>query len=75
MEHKVGRCVCVIGAGALGLVMIKNLLEQGLEVTALECNEYVGGLWHASATPEKVSALAGTRANTSKQTVRRALFV
>jgi hypothetical protein len=31
--------------GPLGIVAIKNLLEEGFEVTGFERNSYVGGLW------------------------------
>ncbi|KAM4059016.1 flavin-binding monooxygenase-like domain-containing protein [Hirsutella rhossiliensis] len=65
---QVGDRVCVIGAGALGLVAIKNLREQGLKVTAFERNEYFGGLWHVSQDPRQVSALVETVMNTSKET-------
>jgi dimethylaniline monooxygenase (N-oxide forming) len=61
--------VCVVGSGALGLVAMKNLMEQGLEVQAFEKNEYVGGIWHVSLDPSQTSALSGTRAQFSKQVV------
>lgn len=32
--------------GALGLVAVKNLMEEGFDVTGFDKNEYVGGLWH-----------------------------
>lgn len=32
--------------GALGLVAMKNMLEEGFRVTAFDRNPYVGGLWH-----------------------------
>jgi dimethylaniline monooxygenase (N-oxide forming) len=62
--------VCVVGAGALGLVAIKNLREQGLQVTAFEQNRHVGGTWHSSPDPTQIAALAGTRAYGSRYTVR-----
>ena len=37
--------VCVIGAGAGGLVAAKKLLDQGLEPVVFEKNEDVGGNW------------------------------
>eukprot|EP01134_Creolimax_fragrantissima_P006601 CFRG6601T1 len=39
------RRVCVIGAGAGGLVACKELVEQGLEVVVYESAECVGGTW------------------------------
>ena len=40
--------VCVIGAGPLGLLAIKNMKEEGFEVTAFERRSYVGGIWQPS---------------------------
>lgn len=31
--------------GALGLVALKNLLEEGFDATGIERNPYPGGLW------------------------------
>ncbi|WP_025272057.1 flavin-containing monooxygenase [Haloglycomyces albus] len=39
--------VCVIGAGACGLIAIKNLRENGFEVDCYERDTVVGGLWNA----------------------------
>jgi dimethylaniline monooxygenase (N-oxide forming) len=61
--------ICIVGSGALGLVAMKNLIEQGLEVQAFEKNEYVGGIWHVSQDPSQTSALLETRAQFSKQVV------
>lgn len=44
-----GPRVVVIGAGPLGLMAIKNLLEEGFDdVTCFEARPYVGGLWNYS---------------------------
>lgn len=32
--------------GALGLVAVKNLTEEGFDVVGFEKNHWVGGLWH-----------------------------
>jgi dimethylaniline monooxygenase (N-oxide forming) len=65
-----GKSVCVIGTGVLGLVAIKNLKEQGLEVTAFERNDGIGGTWNpASGKPDQVTATELTTSNTSKQVV------
>ncbi|CAM1508216.1 Fc.00g050640.m01.CDS01 [Cosmosporella sp. VM-42] len=66
LNKGIGNEVCVVGTGVLGLLAIKNLLEQDLQVTAFERNEYLGGTWHASQNPEQVSALPLTTANTSR---------
>jgi len=39
----------VIGAGPLGLLATKNLLEEGFDVTTYDKRSYVGGLWKHSA--------------------------
>ncbi|OHF03911.1 hypothetical protein CORC01_00773 [Colletotrichum orchidophilum] len=63
----VGNHVGIVGTGALGLLAMKNLKEQGLQVTAFEQNSYLGGLWHFSPKPDQVTALPMTSFNTSKQ--------
>lgn len=68
----VGDRVCVIGAGVLGLVAIKNFKEQGLRVTAFERHERLGGSWDLSQKTDQVTALQMTTANVSKQTVKAA---
>jgi dimethylaniline monooxygenase (N-oxide forming) len=66
----VGDRVCVIGSGMLGLLAIKNLTEQGLDVTALERNTHIGGNWHVSdMKTDQTSALPGTTSNQSKYVV------
>lgn len=62
-----GKAVAIVGAGALGLVATRNLIEEGFEVTTFERNSYVGGLWHANQDPDITSALVGTVSNGSKQ--------
>lgn len=58
--------VAVIGLGAQGLVAVKNMLEQGFDVTGYEKDEYVGGIWHYSAE-HRVSALPTTVVNVSRE--------
>jgi dimethylaniline monooxygenase (N-oxide forming) len=60
------RTVAVIGLGAHGLVALKNLLEEGFDVTGFDSNSYVSGLWHY--TPEaEVSCLQSTHVNVSRE--------
>jgi dimethylaniline monooxygenase (N-oxide forming) len=59
-----------VGAGMMGLVATKNLLEQGLGVTTYERNDYIGGNWHATLNTERTSALPITTMNTSRHMVR-----
>ena len=56
--------VAVIGAGPLGLMAVKNLKEEGFEVTAYETRAWVGGLWKPSPD-DGLSALNSTVFNTS----------
>lgn len=37
--------VAIVGLGALGLVTLKNLREEGLDAVGFDRNDYVGGLW------------------------------
>ncbi|KAI5461390.1 flavin-binding monooxygenase-like-domain-containing protein [Mariannaea sp. PMI_226] len=64
--EQIGSKVCVIGAGAIGLVATKNLLEQGLNVTTFERHEWIGGTWHVSDNGEQTTALDQTKFNTSR---------
>ncbi|WP_246039699.1 flavin-containing monooxygenase [Glycomyces buryatensis] len=41
-----GEAVCVIGAGAAGLIAVKNLRENGFEVDCYERDTVLGGLWN-----------------------------
>ncbi|KAK2616919.1 hypothetical protein QQS21_000007 [Conoideocrella luteorostrata] len=51
--------VAVVGLGALGLVTLKNLLEEGFDAVGLERNDYIGGLWHFDEG-DKISVLEST---------------
>ncbi|PHH59787.1 hypothetical protein CDD81_2591 [Ophiocordyceps australis] len=55
-----GNKVCVVGAGPIGLVTIKNLTEQGLAVTAFERDGGFGGTWLQSEVVDKPMALPTT---------------
>jgi len=63
-----GETVCVIGAGASGLVAIKNLREQGFKVDCYERETNVGGAWNwrHSRSPIYASAhLISSKPNTA----------
>ena len=66
MSNEQQPSVAVIGLGAQGLVAVKNLIEQGFEVTGFERNDYIGGTWHYSAE-HHVSALPTTVVNISRE--------
>ena len=38
--------VCVIGAGPSGLTTVKQLLDEGHDVTCFERNDNIGGIWY-----------------------------
>ncbi|KAJ4288989.1 hypothetical protein N0V90_011331 [Kalmusia sp. IMI 367209] len=61
-----GITVAVIGLGPLGLVTLKNLLEEGFEVTGFDRNIYVGGLWQYTED-DKTSVMQSTITNISKE--------
>lgn len=44
----------------MGLVGVKNLLEEGFDVTGFEKSGYVGGLWHFTEDEETLSVLECT---------------
>jgi dimethylaniline monooxygenase (N-oxide forming) len=56
----------VIGLGAAGLVALKNLKEQGFDVTGFDRNDYIGGLWKY-AEDDRTSVLSTTIVNISKE--------
>ncbi|KAH8200172.1 hypothetical protein TruAng_005684 [Truncatella angustata] len=57
--------VAVIGAGALGLMALKNFQEDGFDVTGFEARPYIGGLWKES-DDDSLSVHSTTIFNTSK---------
>ncbi|KAI1933667.1 hypothetical protein LOZ58_000377 [Ophidiomyces ophidiicola] len=58
--------VAVIGLGALGLVALKNLLEEGYDAIAYEKKPYIGGIWQYNDGSD-TSVLKSTIVNISKQ--------
>jgi dimethylaniline monooxygenase (N-oxide forming) len=44
--------VCVIGAGPSGLTTIKQLQDEGHEVTCFEKNDGIGGIWYRSGNDD-----------------------
>lgn len=41
----------------MGIVAVKNLLEEGFNVTGFDRNGYVGGLWHFTEDEDTLSVL------------------
>ncbi|KAJ3493512.1 hypothetical protein NLG97_g4683 [Lecanicillium saksenae] len=52
--------------GAVGLVTVKNLVEEGFDVTGFEASGYIGGVWHYTEE-DKTSVLKTTVVNISKE--------
>jgi cation diffusion facilitator CzcD-associated flavoprotein CzcO len=44
--------VCVIGSGPSGLTTIKQLLDEGHDVTCFDKNEHLGGIWYRNNTTD-----------------------
>jgi dimethylaniline monooxygenase (N-oxide forming) len=61
-----GTKVAVIGGGALGLLALKNLNEDGFDVTCYEARSYIGGLWRSSNDSSLSITQGTTTFNTSK---------
>ncbi|KAL7560471.1 hypothetical protein ACA910_020513 [Epithemia clementina (nom. ined.)] len=62
-----GRDICVIGAGAAGLVTARHLLRCGLRPTILEAAPDLGGLWSSPNRPNK-KTWKSLRTNLSRYT-------
>jgi dimethylaniline monooxygenase (N-oxide forming) len=41
----------------MGIVAVKNLLEEGFDVTGFERSDYIGGLWHFTENEDTLSVL------------------
>jgi cation diffusion facilitator CzcD-associated flavoprotein CzcO len=52
--------------GALGIVAVKNLAEEGFDVTGFDQNPFVGGLWHY-ADDDRVSVLPSKKSSRLRQ--------
>jgi dimethylaniline monooxygenase (N-oxide forming) len=61
--------ICVIGAGASGIVCIKECIAAGFSVVCYEKVDYTGGLWryHESDTDGIASVTRATIINSSKE--------
>lgn len=44
----------------MGIVGVKNLLEEGFDVVGFEKSSYVGGLWHFTDDKDTLSVLEST---------------
>ncbi|KAL3952292.1 hypothetical protein ACCO45_014009 [Purpureocillium lilacinum] len=49
--------VAVVGLGPLGLVTLKNLVEEGLDATGFDMADVVGGLWNFSDEGDQTTVL------------------
>lgn len=57
--------VAVIGAGPCGLMALKNLKEEGFDVTVFEARDWIGGIWQYS-TDSALSVAESTIFNSSR---------
>ncbi|OAA77925.1 dimethylaniline monooxygenase 2 [Akanthomyces lecanii RCEF 1005] len=55
--------VAVVGLGGMGIAAVKNLIEEGFEVTGFDKSPYYGGLWHFTEDKQTLSILESTQAN------------
>ncbi|ETR98328.1 FAD/NAD(P)-binding domain-containing protein [Trichoderma reesei RUT C-30] len=65
MEEPRRHRVAVIGLGAMGIVAVKNLLEEGFDVVGFERSSYSGGLWHFTEDEDTLSIIESTAVNVS----------
>jgi dimethylaniline monooxygenase (N-oxide forming) len=61
MKIKDIKKVCVIGAGSSGLVAIKELIDEGHQVTCFEKYDQVGGAFYSNSNLEKPSSYDSTK--------------
>jgi dimethylaniline monooxygenase (N-oxide forming) len=66
MNQTLPRCA-VIGAGSSGITALKALHRAGLDVTAFEASDRVGGNWVLGNTNGMSSAYEGLHINTSRE--------
>ena len=66
MSTSLPRCA-VIGAGSSGITALKALRDAGLEVTAFEASDRVGGNWVLGNRNGMSSAYEGLHINTSRE--------
>ncbi|TPX08124.1 uncharacterized protein E0L32_010191 [Thyridium curvatum] len=59
--------IAVVGLGVLGLVTVKNLLEEGFDVTGFDREPFVGGLWHYTEDDRTSVLPTATIINISKE--------
>ena len=59
--------VAIVGAGACGLVGIKEALDHGLSPTCFEIDDQIGGLWNINKKNYSSSVYHTTIINTSKE--------
>ncbi len=51
----------------MGIVAVKNLVEEGFDVTGYERCSYIGGLWHYTDDKETLSVLKSASFQTNKK--------
>jgi cation diffusion facilitator CzcD-associated flavoprotein CzcO len=59
--------IAIIGAGTSGVICLKTLHQQGLDVQAFEAGSYIGGLWRFGNDNGMSSIYRSLHINTSKR--------
>lgn len=60
--------VCVIGAGACGIVSTKECMDAGFSVTCYEKSDSIGGLWRFRSSGSEIGSVGrSTVTNSSKE--------
>ncbi|OAQ98354.1 hypothetical protein LLEC1_04968 [Akanthomyces lecanii] len=62
--------VAVVGLGGMGIAAVKNLIEEGFEVTGFDRSPYYGGLWHFTEDKQTLSILEYTPTHCSAREVQ-----
>src|SRR4051794_25643326 len=68
-SHLCHQSTCTDHIGPAGLVAVKNLAEEGFQVTGFDRNSYVGGLWQYNEA-DQTSVMETTVVNISRERVR-----
>lgn len=68
------RDVCVIGAGSSGITAIKTLVQAGVDVTAFEASDRIGGNWAFGNSNGRSAAYRSLHMNTSRERMQYSDF-
>ncbi len=69
-EKPENKTVCLIGAGASGLPMVKALVDRGISFDCFEAGGDVGGNWTINNSNSMSAAYESLRSNTTKEAMQ-----